>query len=104
MGAGWARHARRDMSERVDQRRELSAKAPPGTGAERIGQRLLELTSSCARLEQRVSGRLLEAVQQRELLLPRVSWQPTGVLEQLPEQFDERGALIVVRTTHIDVT
>jgi hypothetical protein len=52
------------VGERLDQRRELSGEALPGAGADRFGQRPLELASPCARLEQRVSGRLLEAAQQ----------------------------------------
>jgi hypothetical protein len=92
------------MGKRLDQRRELSANALPGASAERVGQRSLELTGPCARLEQRVSGCLLEPLQQQELLLLRVSREPTGVLEQLLEELGDAGALIGVGEAHVDVT
>jgi hypothetical protein len=92
------------MGKRVDQRCELSADALPGTRAERVGQRPFELPRPCARLEQRVSGRLLQPVQQKHLLLPRVSREPTGVLEQLLEELRDAGALTGVREVHVDFT
>ena len=93
------------MGKRLDQRRELSGKALPGARAERVGQRCLELAGPCARLDQRASGRLLEPAQQPELLGPRVGRKPTGVLEQLFEEFGEARALLIgVGTIHDDVT
>jgi hypothetical protein len=41
-------------------------------------------------------------VQQQELLLPRVSREPTGIVKQLLEEFGEAGALIGVKTDHVD--
>ena len=92
------------MSERVDQRRELSGEALPRAWAERVCQRRLQLAGPCPRIEQRGAGRLLEPVQQHQLFRSRVSREPTGVLEQLLEQLVDGRARTGGGTTHVDIT
>ena len=91
------------MGERLDQRRQLYGEALPRAGTERFDQRTLQLAGSGPRIVQRVAGRLLEPVQQGQLVGPGVHREATRVLEQLLEQLGDGRARIGGRRTHVDI-